>query len=231
MKRRVPGPSRSSAVLLPVLLALLTAAVPSAAQDGPAWDPTVGVALAAPTGASTIAIIAHFVDDSPEIYGVALGGRRGGRQTHFQIVGGRERGFGGRWIVGASYDMEWPLLRGAGSQLGVLAAPQLYVDRRSELTHLRLPAALRGTFHLLQGDVTVASVGVAGVAGGGTHRQDGWSEHAGVFGEAGVRVDIVGGWVQASALADRRLSPSLTAAEPRTPTRFTLRFGYNPPDR
>jgi hypothetical protein len=44
-------------------------------------------------------------------------------------------------------------------------------------------------------------------------------------------VDIVGGWVQASALADRRLSPSLTAAEPRTPTRFTLRFGYNPPDR
>jgi hypothetical protein len=229
-----PRPPHARRALLRalLLLPLLHAATPAAAQDAPIpMEPVIGVPMAAPSGPGNLAIIALLVEDRPEIYGIGIGGPG----WHLQVVGGREAGFGGRWIYGGTYDREWRVHSGGAHRLDAAAGPHLFVDRFDGGTHLRLPVALRGTLDALRGDIAVAGIGAAGAAGGASGWRGDWVEHVGVFGEAGLRVNIHGGWLQATVLADQRIFPDYVelhgSPEPRKRPRYAIRFGYDPPPR
>jgi hypothetical protein len=211
-----------------LILAALLPAVARAQEPEPIAPvvPAAALPLAAPTGEADLALIVHWIQsDVSELYGFALRSGRAQRPLHVQLAVGQPRFRTSSWIAGASVDLGRPLVRNGTTRVFAAAGGQVLYDRRDNDLNVRVPVVARGETSLPLGElVSLAPLFAAGAALG-VARIDDWSEYAGIFGEAGVRLTVYGVWAQGSIALDRRVLGD--DGEPTEP-RFVLRIGFIP---
>jgi hypothetical protein len=205
-----------------VVAGAVVAGVPGAAQAQRLAPPAAAVPLASPVGGAEVAILVQWNDDTTPIYGLAFRSGRAERRRHLQLVYGQPRGFGGNWVGGGSYDMARRVAGGTGGWLEAHGGAQVLFDRRDDALHVRVPVGVRGEHTLTLSQLLATPVAAAGASAGVVRFGD-WEEYGGVYGEAGLRLELFGAWAQGTVALEQRL---LGGVDRPVEPRLQLRFGF-----